>query len=69
MSIANSLEQSSRKIKELLRRENGDLEIFLPHILADIDAEIERIAGLERLAPIDWEAAAQSAKGEQHAYN
>lgn len=55
MSIANSLQASVDKARDLHRRGNGDLEIFLRDILKDIECDIERVRGLETVAPINSE--------------
>jgi hypothetical protein len=49
MSIARSLQQSVNRLKELKRRDNGDLEIFLGNVLKDIEYDIERVRGLEEM--------------------
>ncbi|MDR1946623.1 MAG: hypothetical protein LBQ51_05595 [Desulfovibrio sp.] len=49
MSIARSLQQSVDKLRELKKRENGDLEIFLGNILKDIECDVERVRGLENM--------------------
>lgn len=53
MSIANSLQRSVNMAREMHRRENGDLEIFLPYFLDDLERAIELVRGLEAVAPID----------------
>lgn len=53
MSIATSLEASATRLRELYKRGNGDLEIFLPNILNDIAFDVERVRGLENVAVIN----------------
>lgn len=71
MSIATSLQSSVDKARELFKRDNGDLENFLPNILKDIEFDIERVSGLEQVAPISEELVnefkAREAGNEQRA--
>lgn len=53
MSIADSLQKSVDKAREIYRRDNGDMEIFLPTFLVLLEGDIERVRGLEAVAPID----------------
>ena len=55
MSIARSLQASVDKLREIYRRDNGDLEIFLPNILKDVEFDIKRVRELEQVLPISEE--------------
>lgn len=71
MSIATSLQSTVDKARELFERDNGDLENFFPNILKDIEFDIERVSGLEQVAPISEELVnefkAREAGNEQRA--
>jgi hypothetical protein len=49
MSIAAELEKDTALLRELHRRNNGDLEAALPDILESMDAQIARVRGLENM--------------------
>ena len=53
MSIVRSLQTTVTKIRALRERGNGDLENCLDVILEDIEADIERVRGLEDASHID----------------
>jgi hypothetical protein len=55
MSIADKLQQSVNRARALHKRANGDLDIYLGTILADLESDIERVRGLESVAPISGE--------------
>jgi hypothetical protein len=49
MSIAEVLEKDISRARDLLRRNNGDLEAVLPDILDSMEAQKERVRGLENM--------------------
>lgn len=66
MSIAIKMQNQVDQLRTLLQRGNGDLLQCAPGILDSLDLEIERVRGLEQVAPINNELAAAMAKGERH---
>lgn len=45
--IAEKLQNSVNHLRELLQRDNGDLAHAAPIVLDSLEAEIERVRGLE----------------------
>lgn len=50
--IAEKLQNSVNHLRELLQRDNGDLTHHAPTVLDSLDAEIDRVRGLENVAEI-----------------
>lgn len=67
MSIASDLEKSIIKMRCLLQRGNDEIVRRGPDILGEMDEALERVRGLETVAPISAELAeAFQEKGERH---
>ncbi|MEG2173844.1 MAG: hypothetical protein RRY29_11405 [Desulfovibrionaceae bacterium] len=45
--IAETLQQSVTRLRAMLARDNGDLAHGAPAVLDDLEADIERVRGLE----------------------
>lgn len=55
MMIAESMERTVRKMETIWRRDNGDFDKMFPDLLDEARSDIERVRGLETVAPIDGE--------------
>lgn len=55
MSIAKQLENSVTKLRALMRRGNGDLEILGPSVLDDLDLAIDQVRALEGVTTINMD--------------
>ncbi|MEG2172349.1 MAG: hypothetical protein RRY29_03705 [Desulfovibrionaceae bacterium] len=51
--IAESLQQSVNRLRAMLIRDNGDLTHGAPTMLNDLEADIERVRGLEAVACVE----------------
>lgn len=48
--LAETLQQSVTRLRDMLARDNGDLAHGAPAVLDDLEADIERVRGLENTA-------------------
>lgn len=51
--IAETLQQSVTRLRAMLSRDNGDLAHGAPAVLDDLEADIERVRGLESVACVE----------------
>lgn len=51
--IAETLQQSVNRLRAMLSRNNGDVVHGAPAVLEDLEADIERVRGLENVACVE----------------